>query len=63
MTAKQGGKVRRALEMAIKRADEKSSRVEHGGRLDASSKAEAAIHRLRKDRRLTRDELDRPMTI
>ena len=60
---KQGGKVREALETAIRQADEKSARVESARTSESSSKADAAIRKLRKDRRLTRDELHRPMTI
>ena len=60
---KQGGKVREALEKAIRQADEKSARIEPAQTSESSSKADAAIQKLRKDRRLTREELDRPVTI
>ncbi len=56
-------KVRSALEKAIKLAEERSIQVETTGRLDSSSKADAAIQKLREDRRLSREELDRPVTI
>jgi len=58
-----GSKLRSALEKAIKRAGERSIQVETTGTLDSSSKADAAIKKLREDRRLTREELDRPVTI
>lgn len=56
-------KVRAALEKAIKRAEERSSQVETAGTLDSSSKADAAIQKLRENRRLSREELDRSVTI
>ena len=59
----QGGKMRRALEEAIKQAEEKSARIESARTSDSPSKADAAIQKLREDRRLTREELDRPVTI
>ncbi len=59
----QGKKVRSALEKAIKRADERFTQVETTGTLDSSSKADAAIKKLRENRRLSREELDRPVTI
>jgi len=59
----QDSKVRSALEKAIKRAEERSIQLETTGTLDSSSKADAAIKKLREDRRLSREELDRPVTI
>ncbi len=58
-----GNKVRSALEKAIQRAEERSTQVATTGTLDSSSKADAAIKKLRQDRRLSREELDRPVTI
>ena len=58
-----GSKVRAALEKAIKRAEERSTQVETAGTLDSCSKADAAIQKLRENRRLSREELDRPVTI
>jgi hypothetical protein len=52
-----------ALEKAITRAEERFSQVETARPLDPSSKADAAIKKLREDRRLSREELDRPVTI
>jgi hypothetical protein len=37
--------------------------VETGRATSSSSKADAAIKKLREDRRLSREELDRPVTI
>lgn len=54
-------KVRSALKKAIKRAGEKCAQAETAGTFDSSSKADAAIQKLRQDRRLTREELDRPV--
>lgn len=54
---------RLALEKAIARAEEKSWRWQTGRAPDSSSKADAAIKKLREDRRLSREELDRPVTI
>jgi hypothetical protein len=59
----QGGQVRAALEKAIRRAEERSLQLETTGALDPTSKADAAIKKLREDRRLSREELDRPVTI
>jgi hypothetical protein len=52
-----------ALEKAITRAEEKSTQVGTARTLDSSSKADAAIQKLRENRRLSREELDRPVTI
>lgn len=60
---KHGNKVQAALEKAIKRAGERSNQVETTGTLDSSSKADAAIRKLRENRRLSREELDRPVTV
>lgn len=60
---KEGSKMRSALEEAIKRAEQRSIQLETTGTLDPSSKADAAIQKLRQDRLLTREELDRPVTI
>ena len=60
---RQGSRVRSALENAIKRAEERSIQLETTGTLDESSKADAAIKKLREDRCLSREELDRPVTI
>jgi len=59
----QGKQVRAALEKAITRAEERSIQLETTGTLDSSSKADAAIKKLREDRCLSREELDRPVTI
>lgn len=59
----QDSKIRSALEKAIKRAEERAIQLETTGTLDSSSKADAAIKKLREDRRLSREELDRPVTI
>jgi len=59
----QGGRVREALQKAIRQADEKSACVEPARTSQSSGKADAAIQKLREDRRLTREELDRPVTI
>ena len=58
-----GSKVRMVLEKAIRRAEERSIQLETTGTLDSSSKADAAIKKLREDRCLSREELDRPVTI
>ena len=58
-----GSKVKSALEKAIKRAEKRCRQVGTTGRLDSSSKADAAIQKLRENRRLSREELDRPVTI
>ena len=58
-----GNKVQAALEKAIKRAERRSSKVQTTGTLDSSSKADAAIQKLRENRRLSREELDRPVTV
>lgn len=58
-----GKKLRSALEKAIKRAEERSTQVETAHTFDSESQADAAIHKLREDRRLSREELDRPVTI
>ena len=55
--------VRVALERAIKRAEEKSFRFVTTGELDPSSKADMAIKKLCQDQILSREELDRPITI
>ena len=52
-----------ALEKAIQRAEQRSTQVETGRPTGSSSKADAAIQKLRQDRRLSREELDRPVTI
>ncbi len=59
----QDSKIRSALEKAIARAEERSIQLETTGTLDSSSKADAAIKKLREDRCLSREELDRPVTI
>lgn len=59
----QGSKIRSALEKAIKRAEERSIQLETTGTPGSPSKADAAIQQLREDRRLSREELDRPVTI
>ena len=59
----QGKQVRAALEKAIQRAEQRSTQVETGRPTGSSSKADAAIQKLRQDRRLSREELDRPVTI
>ncbi len=58
-----GSKVKAALEKAIRRAEERSRQVETTGTLDSCSKADAAIRKLRENRRLSREELDRPVTV
>jgi hypothetical protein len=57
----QDSRVRSALEKAIKRMEAWSVQFETTGTLDSSSKADAAIKKLRKDRRLSMGELNRPM--
>ncbi len=59
----QSGKIRSALEQAIKRAEARSIQLETARTPGSSSKADAAIQQLREDRRLSREELDRPVTI
>ena len=54
--------IRTALEKAIKRAEERSIQFETTGEFDQTSKADMAIKKLMKDRILTREELDRPIT-
>lgn len=58
-----GNKVQAALKKAIRRAEERPIQVETAGTLDSCSKADAAIRKLRENRRLSREELDRPVTI
>ena len=58
-----GSKVRSALEKAIKRAGERSAQASTSGTVESSSKAEAAIRKLRQNERLSREELDTPVTI
>jgi len=58
-----GRQVREALEKAIQRAEQRSTQVVTGRATSSSSKADAAIQKLREDRRLSREELDRPVTI
>ena len=60
---RQHSQIREALEKAIKQADEKSSQASTSHTVESSSKAEAAIRKLRQNERLSREELDRPMTI
>ncbi len=55
-------KVLIALEKAIDRAEQRAFQFATTGELDPSSKADMAIKKLMKDRILTREELDRPIT-
>ena len=55
-------RIRLALGQAIDRAEERAIQVDTTGTLDSSSKAAVAIRKLRKDRRLSREELDRAVT-
>lgn len=57
------GMVRRALENAIRQAEEKSARIQSGWMPESPSRADAAIEKLRRDSRLTREELDRPTIV
>ena len=59
----QRDQVREALEKAIKRADQRSAQADASHMRESSSKADAAMRRLRENRRLSREELDRPATI
>ena len=60
---KQRGTVRKVLEKAIQRAEERTVRADGARAPGSSSKADAAIQALREDRRVSREELDRPVTI
>ena len=55
-------KVLIALEKAIDRAEQRAFQFATPGELAPSSKADMAIKKLMKDRILTREELDRPIT-
>ena len=52
-----------ALDKAIKRAEERAVQFETTGKFDPKRKADMAIKNHRQDRILSREELDRPMTI
>lgn len=59
----QRSQVQAALEKAIRQAAQRSTQSEAVRAQGPTSKADAAIKKLREDQRLTREELDRPVTI
>ena len=55
--------IREALQKAIKRSAERSAQGGPSRTVDSPSNADAAIRKLRENQRLTREELDTPVTI